>query len=113
MVPTKMGLLAPVGCMASSCSMEGWFMLLSMEDDKGLVISARQKKGAIWCGGFFMFVLNLAWQMGVQLGRMGVQAGGTTIGPVHWFGHCCGALPWAFKVALTLGPRNFHLNWVH
>ena len=55
-----------------------------------------------------MFVLNLAWQMGVQLGRMGVQAEGTTFGPVHWFGCCCGALHWAFEVGLTLGPRNFH-----
>ena len=93
--------------------MVGWLTLLSMEDNKGLVISAQQKRVQFAVEAFLMFVLNLAWQMGVQLGRMGVQAGGTTIGPVHWFGRCCGALHWAFEVALTLGPRNFHSFGVH
>ena len=70
--------------------MVGWFMLMSMEDDEGLMISARQKRVQFGVMAFLMFVLNLVWQMGMQLGQMGVQAGGTTIGPVHWFGHCCG-----------------------
>ena len=37
------------------------------------------KKGTAWCKVFFMFVLDLFWQMDVQLGRMGVKAEGTTI----------------------------------
>ena len=87
--------------------------MLLKEDDDELMISARQKRVQFGVVAFLKFVLNLAWRMGVRLGRMGVQAEGTTIGPVHRFGRCCGALHWAFEVGLTLGPRNFHLIGVH
>ena len=77
------------------------------------MISAQQKGVHFGAKAFLLFVLNLLWQMGVQLGQMGIQSGGTTIRPVHWFGHCCEALHWVFKVASTLGPRNFHSNQLH
>ena len=92
--------------------MVGWFML-SMEDEEGLKISGQQKRVQFGVEAFLMFVLNLDWRMGVQLGQMGVQAGGTTIGPVRRFGRCCGALHWAFEVGSTLGPRNFHSFGMH
>ena len=44
-------------------------MLLSMEDDdKGLMISTQQKRVQFGVEAFLMFVLNLLWQMGMQLG---------------------------------------------
>ena len=64
--------------------------MLLMEDDEGLVISAQQKRVQFDVEAFLMFVLKSVWRMGVRLGLMGVQAGGTTIGPVRRFGHCCG-----------------------
>ena len=75
-----------------------WFMLL-MEDDYKLMISVQQKRVQFVVVAFLMFVLNPLWHMGMQLGWMGIQAGGTTIRPVHWFGCCCEMLHWAFEVA--------------
>ena len=87
--------------------------MMLVEDEEGLMISAQQKRVQFGVEAYLMFVLNLVVRMGMQLGRIGVQAGGTTIRPVHWLGCCCGALHWAFEVALTLGPRNFHSFGVH
>ena len=51
------------------------------------MISAQQKGVHFGAKAFLLFVLNLLWQMGVQLGQMGIQARGTTIELVHWFRH--------------------------